>query len=606
MRLFSRTIAVVFAGLLLPARAADAASAPESLRLLPPVLFEGEPGWTLAERMEHYKVPAVSIAVLRDGKIAWAAAYGLADRETGLGATPRTLFQAGSISKSVAAAGVLAAAARGRLSLETPVNGVLETWKVPENDVTRKAPVTLERLLNHSAGVTVHGFPGYAPGLPVPTITQVLDGVPPANTPPIRVDLLPGSQWRYSGGGYTIAQVALSDAMKKPFAPLLAELVLGPAGMSDSTYEQPLPEAGRPSAAAGYRGDGSPVPGKRHTYPEMAAAGLWTTATDLVKFAIGIQRSVNGAKGAILPPALAARMTAPLLGDYGLGLSVQKHGNDTYVGHDGADEGFQALLLFHRDKGLGAAVMANSDNGIALAREILRGVARADAWPGYLAAPLKVAPGKAEDLAPLEGRYALNGDDVVRIEARGTRIFGRAGPDAEYELYRLVDGSFARKERPTRYRFEGGVLVLASGKDGADVTKATRLADGDLQPGELLAAGKIEDAKAAWRRLRAERPGDAGVAERHLNGKAYELSANGEHAKSLAVTALMTELYPLSANALDTAADVTLRSGDREGAFALWRRVLDVLPRDPAATEDLKRELKAIADRKIKELAPKE
>jgi CubicO group peptidase (beta-lactamase class C family) len=606
MRVFNRTIAVVLAGLLLPAGAADAASAPESLRLLPPVLFEGEPGWTLAERMEHYKAPAVSIAVVRDGKIAWAAAYGLADRETALRATTRTLFQAGSISKSVAAAGVLAAASRGRLSLEAPVNTALETWKLPENDFTRASPVTLERLLNHSAGVTVHGFPGYAPGRPVPTIVQVLDGVPPANTPPIRVDLRPGSQWRYSGGGYTIAQVALSDAMKRPFAPLLAELVLGPAGMSDSTYEQPLPEAARPSAAAGTRRDGSPVPGKRHTYPEMAAAGLWTTATDLAKFAIAIQRAVNGAKGAILPPSLAARMTAPLLGDYGLGLAVEKHENETYVGHDGADEGFQALLLFHRDKGLGAAVMANSDNGIALAREILRGVARADDWPGYLPAPLRAVPVRAEDLAPLAGRYALNGDDVVGIEARGTRLFGRAGTDPEYELYRLADGSFARKERTTRYRFEDRVLVLASGKGGADVTKATRLAEGAFQPGELLAAGKIEDAKAAWRRLKAERPGDAGVAERHLNGKAYELSADGEHAKSLAVAALVTELYPLSANALDTAADVTLRSGDREGALALWRRVLDVLPRDPAASEDLKRDLKEIADRKIRELAPKE
>ena len=585
---------------------AGVSAAADALRLLPPVLFEGEPGWTLAERMEHYKVPAVSIAVLRDGKVAWAAAYGLADRETGLRATPRTLFQAGSISKSVAAAGVLAAVARGRLSLETPVNGVLETWKVPENDFTRKAPVTLERLLNHSAGVTVHGFPGYAPGLPVPTITQLLDGVPPANTPPIRVDLLPGSQWRYSGGGYTIAQVALSDAMKRSFAPLLAELVLGPAGMSDSTYEQPLPEAGRPSAAAGYRRDGSPVPGKRHTYPEMAAAGLWTTATDLATFALAMQRAVRGEKGAILPAPLASRMATPLLGDYGLGLAVDRRGSETYVGHDGADEGFQALLLFHRDKGLGVAVMANSDNGIALAREILRGVARADAWPGYLPAPLRAVPARPEDLAPLAGRYALNGDDVVVIAARGARLFGRAGIDPEYELYRLADGSFARKERTTRYRFEDRVLVLASGKDGADVTKATRLAEGAFQPGELLAAGKIEDAKAAWRRLKAERPGDAGVAERHLNAKAYELLADGEHVKSLAVAALVTELYPLSANALDTAADVTLRSGDRAGALALWRRALDVLPRDPAASEDLKRDLKAIAERKIKELAPKE
>ena len=559
--------------------------------------------------MERYKAPAVSIAVIRDGRIAWAAAFGLADREEGLRATPRTLFQAGSISKSVAAAGVLIEVARSRLTLETPVNAILTTWKVPENELTKDAPVTLERLLNHSAGLTVHGFPGYAPGLPVPSIIQVLDGTPPANTAAIRVDLRPGTKWRYSGGGYTIAQVALSDAMKKPFAPLLQELVLAPAGMEDSTYEQPLPESRRKTAAAGYRADGAALPGKRHTYPEMAAAGLWTTATDLARFALAIQRAVKGEKGALLPPALAARMTTPLLGDYGLGLGVEKHGTDTYVGHDGADEGFQALLLFHRDKGVGIAVMVNSDNGVALAREILRGVARADGWPGYLPEPLKAVPVKAGELVPLVGRYALNGDEAVSIVARGARLFGRVGSDPEYELFRLADGSYARKERKTRYRFEGTTLVLTANPDSTDpanVTRAARLADGILQPGELLAAGRIDDAKAAWRRLKAERPDDEGAKERHLNQRAYELSGRGENAQSLAVAAVMMELYPFSANALDTAADVTLKSGDRAGALALWRRVLDVLPRDTAAPEDLKRELKTIAERKIRELSPKE
>jgi tetratricopeptide (TPR) repeat protein len=247
--------------------------------------------------------------------------------------------------------------------------------------------------------------------------------------------------------------------------------------------------------------------------------------------------------------------------------------------------------------------MANSDNGISLAREIVRGVARADAWPGYLPEPLKTVPAKAEKLAPLAGRYALNGDDVVRIEARGERLFGRAGADPEYELFPLGDGSFARKERKTRYRFEAGALVLTA---SGGVTRAMRLADGVLQPGELLGAGKIEDAKAAWRRLKAEHPDDPGVSERHLNMKAYELSGNGEHGESLAVAGLMTELYPSSANALDTAADVTLASGDRAGALALWRRVLEVLPRDTAAPEALRRQLEANAERKIRELSPRE
>jgi CubicO group peptidase (beta-lactamase class C family) len=502
--------------------------------------------------------------------------------------SPQTLFQAGSISKSVTAAGILAAVARGRLSLEEPVSAYLETWELPENDLTREAPVSLEKLLNHSAGITVHGFPGYAPGQPLPSILQVLDGAPSANTPPVRVDLTPGTKWRYSGGGHTIAQVALADAMKRPFEALLADLVLRPAGTRDSTFEQPLSEPRRAAAAAGYRADGTPVPGKRRAYPEMAAAGPWTTALDLAKFAIAIQRAIRGDEGAILPAPLAARMTAPLLGDYGLGLAVGKRGGETYIGHDGADEGFQALLLAHRDKGYAIAVMVNSDNGIALANEIVRGVARADAWPGYLAKPLRAVPAKAEELALLAGRYASNGDDAVEIEARGTRLFGRAGPGPEFELFPLSEGSFARKERRTRYRFADGTLVLAS---GADVAKARKPSNDALQPGELLAAGRIEDATAAWRRL---------------NRLAYELSRREEHVKALIVASVMTGLYPESANAMDTFADVTHRSGDRAAAPASWRRVLEILPRDTAASDDPKRDFKAIAEQKIHELAPKE
>ncbi len=330
--------------------------------LRPPVLIEGDKTWSIAERMKLYGVNALSIAVIRDSKIEWARAYGLADVEEKKAATPDTLFQAGSISKPVSAMAALVLVQDGKMSVTADINTYLKSWKVPANEHTAKSPVTLERLLSHTAGLTVHGFPGYAAGAPVPTVPQVLDGAAPANTAPVRVDLDPGTQYRYSGGGYTIAQLAMTDVSGQAFPALMQRLVLAPLGMKQSTYDQPLPSALASAAAAGYREDGKPVEGKRHVYPEMAAAGLWTTASDLARFAIGVQRMLAGGKGPLNKTSVDD-MVRPRLDGYALGLGIRDEGDTKYFEHGGADEGFQAQLVASETRGYGAVVMTNSDVG---------------------------------------------------------------------------------------------------------------------------------------------------------------------------------------------------------------------------------------------------
>ena len=246
---------------------------------LPPVIVKGRPleTRTIPNRMRELKVPGVSVAVFRDGRVEWARGWGVADVESGRKVERDTRFQAASISKPVAAAAALALVSRGRLSLDSPINSHLQSWKLPENEHTKTTPVTLRHLLTHSAGLTVHGFRGYAHGEAVPSLVQLLDGAKPANSAPVRVDIPVGSRWRYSGGGISIAQLMVEDETKKPFAQSARELVLEPFGMRHSTYVQPLPADLREKAATGYRASGEAVPGKWHTYPEQAAAGLWTT-----------------------------------------------------------------------------------------------------------------------------------------------------------------------------------------------------------------------------------------------------------------------------------------------------------------------------------------
>ncbi|HJR57799.1 MAG TPA: serine hydrolase [Vicinamibacterales bacterium] len=400
--------------------------------LLPPVIVTGRTlqTKTLAERMRELEVPGVSVAVFRDGRIAWTRGWGLADVSVRRKVNGDTRFQAASISKPVAAAVVLALVSRGRLSLDAPVNTYLRAWKLPENEHTAAKPVTLRHLLTHSAGTTVHGFRGYARGEAVPTLVALLDGVKPANSAAVRVDIPVGSRWRYSGGGISIAQLVVEEETGKPFAQTARELVLQPFGMTHSTYVQPLPADLRDTAATGYRSNGTVVAGKWHTYPEQAAAGLWTTPEDLAKFAIELQKIAAGRSNQVMSPTLAQDMLRRQSGEWGLGVGVLGEGAAARFSHGGANEGFRAFWVGYRNVASGVAVMTNSDAGTAVANDLVRTIAHEYGWPGL--GPVERTPGTADATTypGLAGFYELPGrtPPFLRIIADGGRLFRSTGP----------------------------------------------------------------------------------------------------------------------------------------------------------------------------------
>jgi CubicO group peptidase (beta-lactamase class C family) len=556
--------------------------------LLPRIRAEGKSGWTLAERMDRWNVEAVSVAVIADFDIAWARAWGTADREEGKPATTGTLFQAGSISKPVAATGTLRMIEEGMLDLDTPVNEYLTSWQLPDNEFTEQTPATIRRLLSHTAGTTVHGFPGYAPWEPIPTIPQVLDGVPPANTAAVRVDIRPGSQVRYSGGGTTIVQLAMTDVSGEPFPELLHRLVLEPAGMSSSTYENPLPASRLDEAAAGYRRDGSAVPGKRHTYPEMQAAGLWTTPTDLARFAIAMQNSLRGAPGGVLQQETAREMITPVLETAGLGFFVDDEDGTIYFQHGGADEGFQALLMASRDGGYGVAIMANSDNGGAIAREILRAVALEYRWDGILEDPVAVIEVPAAELASYEGRYRFGLGEVASFKVEGGSLVARVTlqPTAS-RMFPLGDDAFLHEELGQRFRFlrdEGGAVIAIQAVGHSGNVRIERLSDDRLLPVELLEAGRTE---AALEALSSEE-----AAEDPVNLLGYALLNAGRPDQAVAVFRWNAVRHETHANPWDSLADGYLAAADTAGAVSAYREVLKAIPldvdADPAALENLK------------------
>lgn len=553
-----------------------------------PVVIEGDSTWTIEERMEHYGVPGVSIAVIHEGKIAWTKTYGVMDKEDKTPVTGETLFQAGSISKPVAAYGALKLVEQGKIGLEDDVNSYLTTWKLPDSEFTADKKVTLKNMLNHSAGLTVHGFLGYSPDLPVPTLVEVLNGTPPSNSAAIFVNKMPEESFRYSGGGYTVMQQMMIDVSGKPFPELMEELVLQPLGMAHSTYDQPLQGEQLKMAATGYLPDGSMTKGKRHTYPEMAAAGLWTTAEDLAKFAVNIQQTLKSGTETVLSKDMTALMLTPFVEDFtGLGLFITKMKDEVYFGHGGWDEGFSSEMIAHKDKGYGVVVLTNS-NHPAFISELIRSVALAYDWddfvPEYGRKPLS-----AEEVSQNTGRYQIDGNWFVEIFEKDGNMYSKGLLDEPVELVKISDSLYVRRDNTQHIQFKvnpksGKRDLLALNPDsGVTEMDMARMEDGKKLPIELLMAGDFDAALKEYQALKKQNPNDPTIREDNLNSLGYRFMQDDKLEWSRDLFKINMLLYPESANVYDSYAEACMKLGDTDLALENYKKSLSMDPKNSNA-----------------------
>jgi CubicO group peptidase (beta-lactamase class C family) len=446
-------------------------------RITPLVRIDGfaEPRQGILERMREHAVPGVQVAVIEAGEVSWSAGYGELEKGSGRVVDERSLFQAASISKPVTAFAVLRLVADGRLALDEPVNSFLRSWRLPDNELTTRRPVTLRALLSHTAGTTVHGFPGYPVGAALPTIPQILDGEAPANTKPVRVDIPVGEQFRYSGGGTMIVQQLLTDITGRRFPEVMQELALGPLGMVDSTYEQPLPTVLHAAAATAHDENGI-VPGRWHVYPEMAAAGLWTTATDLARFVLGVQRALAGTSGSLIPTALAREMVTPQNGIRFGGLGPQLMGleGDRRFIHSGGNRGFHSRFVGFVDHLDGIVILTNGPfTGAPLLNEIIGAVGAASSWPDFAVVDVALE-GKTDDLERFVGDYELR-DVILTVHRDASRLLLTGPYSRPNEMRRISECEFVLADT-TRVMFEGDGLRTprATLKQWGDTHVATR------------------------------------------------------------------------------------------------------------------------------------
>ena len=449
--------------------------------LLPPAVVKGEPAvrMKLTERLQFYKTPGLSVAVINDGRIEWARGYGFTEVGGKKPVTTETMFQAASISKPVTAMAALRLVEQNKLALDEDVNKKLVSWKVLDNEFTKEQKVTLRRLLSHSAGLTVSGFLGYPEGEQLPTLRQILEGLkPPANSPPIQVDVVPGSKWRYAGGGYVVLQQLLMDVTATPFEQFMQKTVLKKLRMTHSTFQQPLSPALSGRAAAGHLPDGKMIKGKWFVYPEQAPAGLWSTPTDLAKFAIEIQKSKLGKSNRILTRAMTDQMLTSQIENSGLGLFLEGQGNSARFTFGGSNVGYKAYFVGYIGTGQGAVIMSNSENGTQLVMEVVRSIAAEYGWPDYHPKERNIVKVDPVAYDALAGQYEIAPGFILKVTREGEKLTSQAPGQAKSEMFPESDTTFFLKDADAQFTFvkdEAGKVIGVNIRRGAREFKARKI-----------------------------------------------------------------------------------------------------------------------------------
>lgn len=416
------------------------------------VRTQNDTTWNLEQRMKHHNIIGVSIAVVHDFKLEWAKGYGWADVSEQRPVTEKTLFQAASISKSLNGVGVMKLVQEGKIDLNTDINQYLRSWKFPYDTVSKSKPITVAALLSHTAGLTIHGFPGYARGDSIPSIPQILDGQKPANTEAVRSFMEPGIRAIYSGGGVTVSQLIVMDVTQEPYDEFMQKNVLDPMGMTGSFFTQPPAGPDSSLLATAYWADGTPVKGKYNIYPEQAAAGLWTNPSDLSRYIIETAMSYNGKSDRVLTPEYTKMRLEPVIEDAAAGVFVTRKDSSFYFSHGGANEGFTCYYTGDITSGNGMVIMTNSSNG-SLASEVANSVAIVYGWKDYYKPVLKTVVDVDEAiLERYVGKY-VGGGDVFTVKREGAKLLISPYPDIWVNAYFTSDSDFFVREYKVDLKF---------------------------------------------------------------------------------------------------------------------------------------------------------
>ncbi|WP_298115136.1 serine hydrolase [Flavobacterium sp.] len=566
--------------------------------LIPYVPVKGFNGWNIIDRMKYYKVPGLSIAVIKDYKIDWAKGYGLADTIQKTKVTTETMFSAGSISKFLMAVTALKLVEEGKIGLDSPINDYLTSWKITENDYTKKTPVTLRMLLSHSAGTSQTSYFGFTPTEPLPTIVDVLNGAKISQTRAVVVNSEPNKEFRYSGGGSMIAQMVLMDVSKKSFGNLTQQVLFDKIGMTNSTFEQPVPEKFSKQCSWAYS-QASWFKGMPYVYPQQAAAGLYSTPTDLAKFFIDVQNSFNG-KGKVLSEEMTKKMLTSqvnvsdggykeqmAIGPFLIQRTDNKDPNGVYFEFTGVNAGFLAYGIASVQGGNGVIVMLNSgDNQNGIGKEIRRAVAKVYNWTNFLPDEIQPINLPEDELNKMAGRYRMATDEVLYLRKEKNYLVENINNGNEIYCFPIskdsivftdynIKGFFKRNEN-------GEIIGLQNIYQEKPMPK---MKDNEFSPSEYLNMQQYDEAKKAFAAMKMN--------EGQITYLAYDLM-NKKPLNPFAVKTILdlaTEQHPNSSMVYSRWGDYYLKLNDKQNALKSYQKAIDLDPNDQQ-TKDILETLK--------------
>ncbi len=568
--------------------------------LTTPIHIIGDKTWSIEERLKHYGIPGASIAVIHNGKIAWAKGYGVTDKESNTPVTTETLFQAAATSMPVTAYGALRLVEQNKLDLDENINSYLKSWKVAENEFTKENKVTVKNLLNHSAGIHPRGTGSYSINEKIPTLLEVLNGTsPPALNDPIVVNKEPGESVRFAYASYVPIQQMMLDVEGKTFPEIMHELVLHPLEMNNSTFNQSLSAEQLSKIATGYLQDGSMVKGRREIYPAMASYGLWTTAEDYAKFLTSVQQTLKGKPTKGLSRDLTELMGTPYgVGNsewsftLGLGFQLINRNNEIYLRHHGWNKGFYAEIEAHRDKGYGVVVLTNSTFP-EFNFEVKRSVALAYDWDNYVPRYQKMEI-KQSSVDEITGRYQSE-DVIVEIYQKDNQLFYKnILAEQGVELIKVSDSLFVRRSSSRFIQFKPGAengianLQYLNRDNGAIISTLVKVAKDKKTPVEFLLEDDFENALIAYKNLMAQDPSHPTVTESYINDIGYDFFHADRMRLSLNTFKININLYPDSYQVYDSYAEACMKAGETDLAILNYSKSLELNPQNNHAKHKLK------------------
>ncbi|MDH7444230.1 beta-lactamase family protein [Aquimarina sp. 2201CG14-23] len=563
------------------------------------VHIEGDSTWSIEERMEHYGIPGASIAVIHNGKVAWAKGYGVTDKESNTLVTKQTLFQAAATSMPVTAYGALRLVEENKLDLDENVNSYLKSWKVPENEFTKEKKVTIKNLLNHSAGIHPYGTGSYSIDEKIPTLLEILNGVYPAKNESININKEPSESVSFAYASYVPVQQMMLDVGGRTFPEIMNELVLQPLEMNNSTFNLSLTTEQLAKVATGYLKDGSKVKGGRKIDPVLASTGLWTTAEDYAKFIANVQQTLKGKSTKGLSKNLTTLMGTPYgvsnnsgwSFTLGLGFQLFNRNNEIYLRHHGWNTGFYAEIMAHRDKGYGVVVMTNSTFP-EFNNEVIRAVAMAYEWDKFIPIHEKMEIEQSL-LDKITGRYISNGR-IVEVFQKDNQLLYKNILDIEAEeLIKVSDSSFVRRNSRRLMQFkpnsENETLNLRyiNRNDASIAATFTKMDTDKKEPIEFLLEGDFDKALNAYRIKKEQDSTYLTITEDYLNDIGYDFFHANRMELSLNTFKVNMALYPDGFRVYDSYAEACEKAGKIHLAIKNYAKSLELNPQNNRARHKL-------------------